>query len=128
VVRWVRLDSGYFENPKVMVAGRDGRALHIASICWSGSQLTDGHVPEAAAAPLLSKAGVRRGAVEAVVEAGLWVPNGDGWDICGYLERNPSATDVEEDREQWRRRQRRARQRAADGRYAPSVTGTDVTP
>ena len=44
--RWVRLDADYFRNPKVLAAGRDGRDLHLASICWmEGKDQLDGLIP-----------------------------------------------------------------------------------
>jgi hypothetical protein len=110
-VRWVRLDVDYFTNPKALAAGPGGRGLHLASICWAGSQLTDGHVPEAAVPLILHAAGTNRRAVSAVVDAGLWIPNGDGFILHDFVEMNGSKADVEAERERWREKQRRARAR-----------------
>lgn len=112
--RWVRLDVDYFHNPKVLAAGRDGRDLHLASICWVGRYLTDGFIPYDAVDALARDAGVRApGAVERAVIAGLWLPSdnghGAGYDLHDFVEMNGSRVDVEREREQWRERQRRAR-------------------
>jgi hypothetical protein len=111
--RWVRLDVDYFRNPKVLVAGRDARDLHLASICWAGQMLTDGHIPAAAVEALARDAGIvaraRPSAVDHAIDAGLWVVNGAGFVLHDFVEMNGSRSEVEAVREQWRERQRRAR-------------------
>ena len=109
--RWVRLDVDYFQNPKTLAAGPGGRGLHLASICWSGRYLTDGHIPGAALPSLLGEAGVRRPAADRLVEAGLWVPNGDGFHIHDYTEMNSTRSEIESERISWRERQQRSRNR-----------------
>jgi len=122
--RWVRLDADYFTNPKTLAAGRDGRALHLASICWVARHLTDGHIPSEALDTILHSAGVKRSTVDAVVHSGLWTPNGVGYVVHDYLESNPSRADVEREREQWRQRQKRRR----DQRGQFAAESGDVTP
>lgn len=110
--RWVRLDVDYFRNPKAIAAGRDGRDLHLASICWVGSQLTDGHIPADVLSTVAADAGIvhRRftgAAVDRIVAAGLWVPNGDGWDLHDFVEMNGTRAEVEQERAAYLERQRR---------------------
>lgn len=112
--RWIRLDVAYFRNPKALEAGRDGRALHLASICWSGAELTDGRIPPSALPTVLHDAGVGRRAVDLVVDSGLWIPNGSGYVIHDYADMNPTRADVEADRQEWRERQRRYRMSRRD--------------
>lgn len=115
--RWVRLDVDYFRNVKALSAGRDGRDLHLASICWVGGQLTDGQIPTNALPTILRDAGVRPSAVNLVVAAGLWVPNGDGFHLHDFVEMNGTRADVEHERAAYLERQRRynrKRQRRAD--------------
>lgn len=109
--RWVRLDVDYFDNPKVLAAGRDGRDLHLASICWVGRQLSDGVIPTQAVPSLVRDAGVRPSAIQLVVAAGLWTPNGgSSFDLHDYLEfGNPTRESVERERERWRDVKRRRR-------------------
>jgi hypothetical protein len=107
--RWVRLDVDYFGNPKTLAAGRDGRDLHLASICWTARFLTDGRIPASAVASIAAEAGVTRRAADLVVAAGLWTPNGDGYVLHDFVEMNGSRSAVELDRERWRERQRRYR-------------------
>ena len=42
---WVKLDVGFFLHPKAIAAGRDGRDLFLAALCWSAQQVTDGLIP-----------------------------------------------------------------------------------
>lgn len=111
--RWVKLDVDYFTNPKALAAGRNGRDLHLASICWVARYLTDGFVPADAVKAIASDAGLNsaRDVVGRVVAAGLWIPNGDGYDIKDYVETNGSRADYERARELFRIRQRRYRER-----------------
>lgn len=110
--RWVRLDVDYFRNPKALAAGREGRLLHLASICWVGSQLTDGVIPAQAVPSLVADAGAKSFAIQAVIDAGLWIPNGgSSYELHDYVAMNGSRADVERERESWRQRQARARER-----------------
>lgn len=107
---WVRLDSGYFRNPKVRAASREARYLHIAAICWCSDQSTNGHVPAAAVPMLLQDAEVKRSAVADAVNAGLWVPNGDGFVLHDFDVMNGSLSAAHRQRERQRERQRRWRE------------------
>jgi len=117
--RWVRLDVDYFHNPKVLAAGRDGRDLHLASICWVGSQLTDGVIPAQVVPILIHDARIRgqvhaQSAIDAVCAAGLWIPNGDGFHLHDFTNMNGTRLDAERERERWRENQRRHRARGDD--------------
>ena len=114
--RWIRLDVDYFRNPKTLAAGRDGRDLHLASICWVGGQLTDGLIPASAVSTIATEAGLTARqvgpAIERAVDARLWVPNGGtSFELHDYVEMNGSRSEVERERERWRAAQRRARAR-----------------
>lgn len=113
--RWVRLDVDYFHNPKALAAGRNGRDLHLASICWVGSQLTDGHIPVAAVPSIAADAGLtvrqQKAAVERAVISGLWLPTQHDFYLKDFVEMNGSRADVERERELYRQRQQRYRRR-----------------
>jgi hypothetical protein len=113
---WVRLDSGYFRNPKVRAAGRDAMVLHLAAICWCGDQSTNGHVPAAAVSMVLYDAGSKRSAVDDAVSAGLWVPNGDGFVLHDFDVMNgwQSAAQLQRDRQRERQRRWRESKRPDD--------------
>ena len=109
--RWIRLDVDYFGNPKTLSAGRNGRDLHLASICWVGRFLTDGHIPDDAVAAIGRDAGLSNTqtgvSIDRVVDAGLWIPNGHGFDLHDYVAMNGTRADVERDRAAYLDRQRR---------------------
>lgn len=109
--RWIRLDVDYFTNPKCVAAGPDGRALHLASICWVGQHLTDGHIPATIVAMLCRQAGVTKRAADRLVDAGLWLPTEGDYYVKDYLEMNDSRAKTERTRENWRQRQRDFRNR-----------------
>lgn len=103
---WVRLDSDYFSNPRAVAIGRDGRALHLASICWSGLHEEDGIVPSSVVGKvLLGQAEVTRKAVDKLVDEGLWIPQGNCYEIKNFLKLNPSSAQISRQRELWRLRQ-----------------------
>ena len=115
---WVRIDDGYFTNPKAIAAGPNGRALHLASICWASANLSDGHVPRQVLPVLAAIAGVKAApASSALIDAGLWADTPDGWQIKDYLEFNPSAEKVKADRAAAAERQRNARDAAAKRKH-----------
>lgn len=103
----------YFDNPKTVAAGRDGRDMHLASICWVARFTMDGHIPPDSVATIARNAGVTvratAAAVGRVVDAGLWVPNGHGYELHDFVDMNGSRSDAERQREQWRIRQQRHR-------------------
>lgn len=111
--RWVRLDVDYFHNPKVLTAGRNGRDVHLASICWMGRFENDGLIPDSAVRAIADEAGLtwrtRDAAVEAVVDAGLWIPVGCGFELKDYLESNPSKAQRQRERDATRARLQRYR-------------------
>lgn len=116
--RWVRLDVDYFSNPKAIAAGEHGRALHLASICWSMGQLTDGRIPLDVVPRLVAYAGVPRATVERLVNVGLWLAEVDGYLVKDFLDHQPSRLDVERERAEWRERKRRQRRDPRTGRYS----------
>jgi len=113
--RWVRLDVDYFTNPKIMGLHPDARALHLASICWSAGQLTDGQIENRSLTYLgqiahIDPKWVRRRARQ-LVDRGLWVITSAGWVIHDFETMNPQAMRkmVESEREKWREQKRRQR-------------------
>ena len=79
--QWIRLDVGYFSNPKVLRAGPTAAALHLAAVCYLGAhELDDGILPGEAVGPLASLVKVQRPAetIERLVKHGLWHRADDG--------------------------------------------------
>lgn len=89
---WAKLDDGFFRHPKSRAAGKDGRALFVAGLCWAAAHLTDGHIGTAELGLIAAEAEVRPGAtVRRLVETGLWEACADGWRIHDFHDFNPTA-------------------------------------
>lgn len=112
---WVRLDCGFFRHQKAARAGKDGRALFLAALCYCGEHLTDGRVPKAVIRLLASESEVKPSVAKAVTDAGLWTDEGDCYVIRDFLEMgNQARSTVESERDRWRESKRRNRTRPAD--------------
>ena len=100
---WAKLDDRFYTNRKVRKAWRQSPAaigLHVLAISYCADELLDGHVDEDFVVERIPDAKARRKITDALVAAGLWVVDGDGWLIVNYLEYNPSRAEVEQRREQ----------------------------
>ena len=91
---WVKVDDRFYSHPKVQAAWQTEPAsigLEMLALSHSGAHLTDGHVAESFVNSLYFRSNTaRQRAIAALVDAGLWVPNGDGWDIHDFLKYNES--------------------------------------
>jgi hypothetical protein len=154
-VPWVRFDDQFPIHRKV--AGLSDRAfrLHAEAIFWCARNLTDGRVsaadlPQICRRFAASKRSLRT-QVEELILRGNWHPagedcpsekcpapmDGDGWVIHDYLDYQPSAARVRQERDAKAARQQRwvAKQtrRKRDASQDPSTdtsqdASTDVTP
>lgn len=83
---WVRLDTGFAHNPKVVelvVANKFRSAFaYVASLAYAGQHGTDGYIPETA---LFLIHATKREAND-LVSTGLWLLSPGGWDINGWDE------------------------------------------
>ena len=121
---WAKLDDGFFRHPKARAAGKDGRALFIAGLCWAASHLTDGFIAAAELGLVAAEAEVRpQATVRRLVEIGWWVPAEGGWWIHDYLDFNPTA---EEEKE--KRRKRAESGRRGGQRSRPPGSKTEAKP
>lgn len=139
---WVKLDDRFPFNQKAVLAGKDGRALYITALCYTSEQLTDGHIRTGLVPMLAAIAEVENGEATAarLVEVGLWHHSDGGYQIHDYLEYNPSAEKVKQEREDAKARMKAVRenqQRNSDGTFGRSSgeqqanreqTSSDVTP
>lgn len=126
VAGWIRLDDDFPLNAKAMAAGKDARALHVAAICWSNRNLTDGRIPKRLAGAVAIEAGVKPGAVVACVAAGLWVEREDHFELHGYLERNRSKAQIEKERARWRKSKGIPPDSRSDSREESRVTPAKI--
>lgn len=110
--RWFRLDTGYFQNPKIIGLGRPAILLHLALIAYCAEHLTDGYVTADA---ITSRSGIARiplgsrsRARSELIAAGLLEANGEGWIVHDFLAMNPhlERAAIEAERQRWRDRKR----------------------
>jgi hypothetical protein len=96
VIRWVRFDTAFPRNHKILVLVGQGdyRALvtFVCSLAYAGEQGTDGFIPREALPVVHGRLAEAR-KLEAVR---LWLPEGGGWMINGWLEFQPSSKENEE--------------------------------
>jgi hypothetical protein len=89
---WAKLDDGFYRHPKSRAAGKDGRALFVASLCWAASHLTDGFIATHDLGLIAAEAEVKpRPTANRLVQVGMWEPVDGGWQIHDYLDFNPTA-------------------------------------
>jgi hypothetical protein len=83
---WVRLDTQFPSNPKVLelTAAKRWRAafVYVASLAYAGSHGTDGYIPDNS---LMFLHATKVEAAQ-LVEAGLWNPAPGGWEVNGWDE------------------------------------------
>ena len=83
---WVRLDTAFFDHPKILGLASEGQyrpiVLHLAGMAYAGKHGTDGFIPREAIPILLG----RKVDADQLVHAGLWHANAGGWDINGWDE------------------------------------------
>lgn len=92
---WVRLDDGFFANPKILGLRPEAKLLYLAGLAYCSAQLTDGAITRPALGLLGSMAGLTIDApVGELVAAGLWAPTAEGYRVHDYLAYNPAATAV----------------------------------
>jgi hypothetical protein len=110
---WVRIDDKLHSHPKVLAAWEKDPAslgLYLLALSHAGAHLTDGMVDRQTVRQWLPNPIQRRRSVNALVKAGLWAPNGQGWEIHDFLDYNEPR-----DRVLARRHAREARKRGERG-------------
>lgn len=113
---WVRLDTQFPTNPKVLqlVANKDHKTafVYLCSLAYSGCHQTDGYLPSTCL-PFIhaSHADAKK-----LVDVGFWIPSPGGWDINGWHEFQVSS-------EENQRRRERA-QKGAAARWAATRKGS----
>jgi len=111
---WVKLDHEFHGNRKVVGLPDSAVGLWTRCVSYCGWQLTDGVVE----APIVRQFHARSRDVDALVDAGLWIPtNGGGFIFHDFLDYNPSREQVKAEAAATRERRREQRlRRQADQR------------
>jgi hypothetical protein len=96
---WVRLDTQFASNPKVLelVADRKFKAAfaYVCSLGYSGVHGTDGFLP----ANCLPFIHASRPDAHSLVEVGLWLLAPGGWEINGWLDFQESSEETQKRKE-----------------------------
>ncbi len=103
---WFKVDDKLHSHPKRYRAGLRAMGAWVIAGSWSSDHLTDGHVP----AHMLDALGIRKADADALVKAGLWHVDGDGWRFHDWQALNPSRSAVEQRRAEDRQRKAEARE------------------
>lgn len=107
---WFRIDDGFWSHPKVVELPDGAVALWVRGGSWSSQHLTDGHIPARA----LTMLGGRRRDADALVKAGLWIVDVDGWRYHDWATYQPTRDQVQERRAATAERVRRWREKRRD--------------
>jgi hypothetical protein len=118
---WLKVDDQLHHHPKIETAGLAAVGLWVRCGSYAAAYLTEGHIPAS-----IARALGRPRDIAALLDVGLWVPNGmGGFTMHDFLDYNPTAEQVR--RERARARARQAKRRAAQARLWDE-DGDDVTP
>ena len=113
---WFKVDDGLHASRKFLSIPRRNRfaAIGVWTVAgsWAADQLTNGHIPDY----MLSEWAVPASASEALVAAGLWEREPDGFVFCNWLEYQPSKQDVDDERASSRERMRELRRKRRNAR------------
>ena len=136
---WFRVDDGFHSHPKVIAAGNEAVGLYVRCGSYAAQHLTDGFIREDIAVLYgASDTGSRRNPgtgkpetlAETLVRATLWRRMRGGWQMPDYLDYNPSAEQVKQERKNAAERQRRRRDTMLsrrDSRVSTTVSHTTPT-
>lgn len=98
-LKWIRLETTMFENPKLLYLKEDKQhraiVVHLEGMCYCGRHGLAGFIPKAA----LRIIGATTGDANKLVTAGLWTPAPGGWDINGWDEYQLAGMDEKQRRE-----------------------------
>ena len=127
---WIKLDDGFFLNPKVMAAGPQAALLHLSALCWAGTANTDGFVPLTAlrtisALVLIEK---RKPYVQRLLDVGLWHETEGGYVIHDFLQWQRSSDERSHQRERNRAKAERHRERATANRGSNPASNRVTNP
>ena len=120
---WVKVDDQFFFKPRARQAGKDGRALFWAGLCYCAANRTDGRVVHEALPFVASMAEVEQDIAHLLVNVGLWSKDDEGFEVIDFLKFNPSRAQLEAESAAAAERQARSREKSR----RDSHRDTDVT-
>lgn len=99
---YVKVNDAFAEDDRATALTDKSFRLHVAALCASSRNLTDGVITAPRLAALRAQTKATHKHVNELVLAGLWEGNGP-WNIVGYLDLNSSKEQVEHIREERRK-------------------------
>lgn len=105
---WLKKDDNFPNHRKVRRLSDAAYRLHDTAMCYASHDESDGRITFADLDEMQHGRRLRKH-VAALVDAGLWEPVDDGWEIHDFLHYNPSHAQLEAEREANRKRQARLR-------------------
>lgn len=103
---WFKVDDGFHSHPKVMPLSPEAVGVWTLAGSWSANYLTDGEVH----ANIVRRFGGTSEAIQELVDADLWLDNGDGtYQFKDWSDYQPVKADVEAERAAARERMRQVR-------------------
>lgn len=113
---WFKMDDRFMEDDKVIGLSAEALKLHLLALCWcSRNYETEGTFRKLAVSERFNGKPRR---VSELLDAGLWLENGDVFEINNWLKYQRSAKQISAERE--RSRIRKARSRAGSHGVTPS--------
>ncbi len=106
---YLNLDDNFAEHPKVDRLSHGAFRLHVAAMCYAAKHLTDGYVPAERVPRMIP--GYRATHLGELLDATIWVPLGEDYQIHDYLDWNKSRQWWQTKRDQEAKRQREWRAR-----------------
>ena len=91
-------DYAFWDNPKIIAAGKDAALLYLAGNGYCNQFLTDGFLDDAIVENVAFRAFQRRPkkAIDALVANKLWIRVEGGYQVHDYLKHNKSKAQVDE--------------------------------
>lgn len=93
---WLKIDDGFAEHPKIIDLSDRAFRLHVAALCYSARNLTDGVLNARSVLVCCALASATKRHIAELRDVELWVEFNDGYLIKDFLDYNPSAHEVKE--------------------------------
>jgi hypothetical protein len=125
-VSWAKLDDQFHAHRKAKRAWKGhprALGLHLLAISYCAGHLTDGFVDDEFVEEKIPAQRERSAVTDALVDAGLWAREGEGWQINDWLDFNPSRDEVlDRRRRDSERKKRKESERTPRGIRSDSET------
>ncbi len=108
---WLKIDDGFVEHERVDPLSDRAFRLHVGALCLCARKLTDGKLTEKDVRIVAVQTGSNARHIRELEVTGLWVSNNGsgGYEIRDYLDYNPPAEKVKQERREAAERMRHLR-------------------